>query len=67
MGVEFANTRYDERRGESSNFLADPAELVRGWFGSYAALHRVQAVDVPARDSRPEVRTSCGRPKCTGC
>jgi predicted RNA-binding Zn ribbon-like protein len=47
--VEFANTRYDDS-GELVDFLAT-AELVRGWFGSYAALHRAQAIHVPARDA----------------
>ena len=47
--VEFANTRA-VHRGEVVDFLATP-ELVRGWFGSYAALHRAQAIHIPARDA----------------
>jgi predicted RNA-binding Zn ribbon-like protein len=47
--VEFANTRT-VNRGDVVDFLATP-ELVRGWFGSYAALHRGQAIHIPARDA----------------
>ncbi|TCN38699.1 putative RNA-binding Zn ribbon-like protein [Kribbella orskensis] len=46
--VEFANTRYDDR-GVILDYLAS-AELLNGWFTSYAELHgEVDATGAPAR------------------
>lgn len=55
--VEFANTRYDDR-GVILDYLAS-AELLNGWFSSYAELHgeadaaeaAARPVFVPARDA----------------